>query len=55
MNFLKYIIIIIVCCFFAIAQNEVCFDIDPNPNPFDIGLNSFTKYVNVLDCFKIYA
>ena len=37
------------------AQNDVCFEMQSNPNPFDPALNSFSKYVNVLDCFHIYA
>ena len=37
------------------AQNEVCFVIESNPNPFDPALSSFSKYVNVLDCFHVYA
>ena len=37
------------------AQNEVCFEIESNPYPLDPALSSFTKYVNVLDCFHIYA
>ena len=37
------------------AQNEVCFDIESNPNPNNQALSCFTKYVNVLDCFDIYA
>ena len=41
--------------FFIFSQNEVCFEIESNPNPFDPALNSFSKYVNVLDCFHIYA
>jgi len=40
---------------FIMAQNEVCFEIESNPNPLDPALNSFSKYVNVLDCFHIYA
>ena len=35
-------------------QNTVCFSIDPNPNS-TTAFNSFTKYINVLDCFSIYA
>ena len=35
-------------------QNIVCFTIDPNPNP-NIAFSGFTKYVNVLGCFSIYA
>ena len=37
------------------AQNEVCFEIESNPNPFDPALTSFQKYINVLDCFHIYG
>ena len=37
------------------AQNEVCFEIELNPNPLDPALGNFSKYVNVLDCFHIYA
>jgi hypothetical protein len=39
----------------GIAQNTVCFTIDPNPNPNDLALAPFTKYVDVLGCFSIYA
>ena len=53
----QYIIIFLFALWpiFIQAQNEVCFDIESNPNPFDPALNSFSKYVNVLDCFHIYA
>ena len=37
------------------GQNEVCFEIESNPNSDDPVFSCFTKYVNVLDCFKIYA
>ena len=37
------------------AQNEVCFEVEPNPTPNNPALSSFTKFVNVLDCFKIYG
>jgi hypothetical protein len=37
------------------AQNTVCFTIETNPNSSDPALGVFTKYVNVLDCFGIYA
>ena len=37
------------------AQNTVCFTIEANPNSSDPALGVFTKYVNVLDCFGIYA
>ena len=36
------------------AQNEVCFDIELNTNT-NPGFDYFTKYVNVLDCFEVYA
>jgi len=37
------------------AQNLVCLEIEPNPNSTDAALSAFTKYVNVLNCFEIYA
>ena len=37
------------------SQNEVCFDIETNPNPNNSALGCFTKYINVLDCIDIYA
>tara|TARA_Y100001936_G_scaffold253783_1_gene320967 strand:- start:7990 stop:8988 length:999 start_codon:yes stop_codon:yes gene_type:complete len=48
----QYIYIFIIGI--AITQNEVCFDIEPNTNT-DPGFSYFTKYVNVLDCFDVYA
>ena len=39
----------------GIAQNTVCFNIEANPNPNDLALSPFTKYVDVLGCFNIYA
>jgi len=39
----------------GIAQNTVCFTIDSNPNFGDQALAPFTKYVDVLGCFSIYA
>ena len=41
--------------FLTTAQNTVCFTIEPNPNPNDVALAPFTKYVDVLGCFSIYA
>ena len=38
-----------------LAQNEVCLDIEQNPNINDPAFQCFTKYVNVLDCFEVYA
>jgi len=37
------------------SQNEVCFTIEDNPNQNQSGFAYFTKYINVLDCFEIYA
>ena len=48
-------IIILSVPLFVLAQNDVCFEIESNPNPFDPALNNFSKYVNVLDCFHIFA
>ena len=39
----------------AIGQNNVCFTIEPNPTPNDPALGTFTKYIDVLGCFDIYA
>ena len=53
-NFTKPWILLVgfssLCLF---AQNEVCFEIESNLS--DPDLSYFTKYVNVLNCFKIYA
>ena len=53
----QYLLIYIVALssVFLHGQNEVCFEIESNPEPFNPALNSFSKYVNVLDCFHIYA
>ena len=59
MSFIKKAIYKIVCILivtvFLVGQNEVCFEIQPNPYPNDPALVSFTKYINVLDCIDIYA
>ena len=47
--------LLFVLPFLGIAQNTVCFTIDPNPNTNDPALAPFTKYVDVLGCFSIYA
>ena len=47
--------IIILTLFSFIFSNEVCFDIESNPEPLHPGLSNFTKYVHVLDCFHVYA
>ena len=46
---------IILFSIFLQAQNEVCFEIESNPYPNNPALGCFSKYVNVLDCFDIYA
>ena len=48
-------LLLILFSMYLFGQNEVCFDIGPNPNPNDPALSCFTKYVNVLDCFYVYA
>ena len=40
--------------FLTTAQNTVCFTVDPNPNS-TTAFSGFTKYVDVLGCFSIYA
>ena len=47
--------IILSAFVFVYGQNEVCFEVEPNPTPNNPALSSFTKFVNVLDCFKIYG
>ena len=51
----KILILIFTLPLLGIAQNTVCFTIDPNPNTNDPALAPFTKYVDVLGCFSIYA
>jgi len=48
-------IIFILSISMLFTQNDVCFDIEPNPNPNSSALGCFSKYINVLDCFDIYA
>jgi hypothetical protein len=53
-----YIFSILMLSLFSFSirgQNNVCFDIEPNPNPNDDALGLFDKYVNVLNCIEIYA
>ena len=40
--------------FLITAQNTVCFTVDPNSNS-TTAFSGFTKYVDVLGCFSIYA
>ena len=51
----KLLIFLFAIPFLGISQNTVCFTIDPNPNTNDPALDPFTKYVDVLGCFSIYA
>jgi len=51
----KILVLLFAIPFLGIAQNTVCFTIDPNPNTNDPALAPFTKYVDVLGCFSIYA
>ena len=51
----KLLPLIFVFPLLGIAQNTVCLTIDPNPNSNDPALAPFTKYVDVLGCFSIYA
>ena len=51
----KLLAFLIALPIFGIAQNTVCFTIDSNPNFGDQALAPFTKYVDVLGCFSIYA
>ena len=50
---MRYLLIMLTFICFNFP-NEVCFDIESNTNT-DPGFDYFTKYVNVLDCFDIYA
>ena len=52
---MKILILLILTNQFIFSQNEVCFEILPNPEPNSPALASFTKYINVLDCIHIYA
>jgi len=51
----KILILLFALPLLGIAQNTVCFTIAPNPNTNDPALAPFTKYVDVLGCFSIYA
>ncbi|MBA66076.1 MAG: hypothetical protein CMG55_09780 [Candidatus Marinimicrobia bacterium] len=56
--FLRYVyllILIILCTSKILSQNQVCFEIEANPNPNHPAFGIFSKYVNVFDCIKIYA
>ena len=56
LNFdMKIIFSLLLIFSLSIPQNDVCFEIQGNPNPNNSALSCFSKYVNVLDCFNIYA
>ena len=44
----KVLVLLFSLLLLVIAQNTVCFTIDPNPNTNDKALAPFTKYVDVL-------
>jgi len=50
----KVLFLLFTLPIFGIAQNTVCFTIDPNPVN-GIAFSGFTKYVDVLGCFFIVA
>ena len=50
----KLLFLLFTLPIFVIAQNTVCFTIDPNPIN-GIAFSGFTKYVDVLGCFFIVA
>ena len=53
---MKKLLLILLCVpMIGFGQNTVCFNIEPNPNPNDAALSPFTKYIDVLGCFSIYA
>ena len=45
----------ILFSFNLFGQNEVCFEIEPNPMQNVPGFAYFTKYVNVLNCIDVFA
>ena len=47
--------VLLLSSFVLVAQNNVCFTVESNPNSSDAALSEFTKYIKVLDCFEIYA
>ena len=45
----KVLVLLFSLPLLVIAQNTVCFTIDPNPNTNDPALVPFTKYMDLLD------
>ena len=52
---MKLIFSLLLATSSLLSQNEVCFEIEVNPNPGSPALSCFSKYINVLECFDIYA
>ena len=51
----SHFIFLILFPIILFSQNEVCFEIEDNPNPNHPAFSIFSKYVNVLDIIHIYA
>jgi hypothetical protein len=51
----SHFIFLILFPIILFSQNEVCFEIEDNPNPNHPAFSIFSKYVNVLDCIHVYA
>ena len=51
----RVVVFFILLLKFILAQNDVCFNIESNPNLDDPAFDCFSKYVNVLNCFEVYA
>jgi len=51
----SHFIFLILFPIILFSQNEVCFEIEDNPNPNQPAFSIFSKYVNVLDCIHVYA
>ena len=51
----KILFLLITIPFLGSSQNTICFTINPNPNSSSTALSAFTKHVDVLGCFSIYA
>ena len=50
----KLLVLLFSLPLLMMGQNTVCFTIEANQNA-DIAFSGFTKHINVLDCFSIYA
>ena len=51
----SHFIFLILFPIILFSQNEVCFEIENNPNPNHPAFSIFSKYVNMLDIIHIYA